>query len=1047
MRTRPVVSPQQDYGFFGPDSVTWKVFTHPASVTVAFQRTVLTEVLEPALAASVAATGSITRRPALRYDRTLEYVATVAFGDSPSVVAAADVLMKIHRRIVGTEPISGARVRRQRPRRAAVDPAHPVALPAVHLRAPRPGAADPGGGAAVLGRVRPGGGVPDGRPGHGAARTGRRCAPTTRRSGPGSPAPRPRRSWSRGSSTPAARWSRRGRGTSAAAPRCSGSRCARAPIATLPRWLRKVAGVRQGRVQDAVVVALLRPSLGFLARRPRLLAELLRTLSPSTYPVMAPVLLGVPPVDPVVVTPEEAWAASGLPTPRQQAYNCRVTTRQEQRMKFAVLGTGMVGQTLADRLDELGHEVVLGTRDPDATAARTGEGEPGAWLAGHPSVPAATFADAAASAEVVLHAGNGSAALEILGAAGAGHLDGKVVVDVSNPLDFSQGFPPRLFVKDDDSLAEQIQRAFPGARVVKTLNTMNCSVMARPRLLPEGTTVFVSGDDAEAKATVTEMLTVVRAHRRPGPRRPQHRPRAPRCTSRSGSASTAWSGDPTSTSRWSGRRGDLDPEEFRRLGHRLVDWVADHRAGLESLPVVPGVAPGLGARPAARDAPRAAGGRRGGGAGRRSSTRSSCRAACSGSTPASSGTSPRTPPSPRSSATSPPAPSVPRGCSGRPRPQAPRSSRCCSTGSPTRSGWARPSRSPVAAAGPCRTRRPPRALVALLAALHRRTPEWRVSGVTGRERVYVSAETHSSLAKAVRVAGLGEEALRVVPFEPGTLVDERHARSPRCSPSTRPTGCCRRWCARRSAPPAPGRSTRCARSPPRHASTPCGCTSTRPGPAWLRCARSCAGVVDGVELVDSFCTDAHKWLFTAFDASFLWVRDGTALPSALAITPEYLRNAASESGEVVDYRDWQVPLGRRMRALKLWSVVHAVGLEGLRATIRRHVGLAGWLGRPGAGDRRLPAPGRAGAGADLPAADRRERAHPTTRRRSGRSRRSTPAAPPSSPTRSSTGITRSGSPSARSAPSSATSSGCGTSWCWRARAAGAGPSTAVGDRS
>ena len=175
-------------------------------------------------------------------------------------------------------------------------------------------------------------------------------------------------------------------------------------------------------------------------------------------------------------------------------------------MKLAVLGTGMVGQAIAGRLDELGHDVAMGTRDPESTRARTGDGEPGAWLAEHASVRVETFADAAAGAEVVVHASNGAAALEVLGAAGEDNLHGKVLVDVSNPLDHSQGFPPRLFVKDDDSLAEQIQRAFPGARVVKTLNTMNCSLMVRPDQLPEGTTVFVSGDDAGAKATATELL-------------------------------------------------------------------------------------------------------------------------------------------------------------------------------------------------------------------------------------------------------------------------------------------------------------------------------------------------------------------------------------------------------------------------------------------------------------------------------------------------------------------------------------------------------------
>jgi aromatic-L-amino-acid decarboxylase len=116
--------------------------------------------------------------------------------------------------------------------------------------------------------------------------------------------------------------------------------------------------------------------------------------------------------------------------------------------------------------------------------------------------------------------------------------------------------------------------------------------------------------------------------------------------------------------------------------------------------------------------------------------------------------------------------------------------------------------------------------------------------------------------------------------------------------------------------------------------------------AWAGVAALCPehrDLLDGVELVDSFCTDAHKWLMTAFDASFLWVRDGDALPAALSITPEYLRNAATDSGQVVDYRDWQVPLGRRMRALKLWSVIQGHGLSGLRGAIREHVALADWL--------------------------------------------------------------------------------------------------------
>jgi 8-hydroxy-5-deazaflavin:NADPH oxidoreductase len=177
-------------------------------------------------------------------------------------------------------------------------------------------------------------------------------------------------------------------------------------------------------------------------------------------------------------------------------------------MRIAVLGTGMVGQTLAARLDQLGHEVTLGTRDPERTLARTEPDGFGVWAAGHPDVSVATFRDAAAGAEVVLNATTGDASLAVLEAAGAENLSGKVLIDVANPLDFSRGLPPTLSVKDTDSLGEQIQRAFPDAKVVKTLNTMNAHLMAEPRQLADGDhSVFVSGDDAAAKRTVTELLT------------------------------------------------------------------------------------------------------------------------------------------------------------------------------------------------------------------------------------------------------------------------------------------------------------------------------------------------------------------------------------------------------------------------------------------------------------------------------------------------------------------------------------------------------------
>jgi predicted dinucleotide-binding enzyme len=181
-------------------------------------------------------------------------------------------------------------------------------------------------------------------------------------------------------------------------------------------------------------------------------------------------------------------------------------------MNIAVLGTGTVGRTIAGKLAELGHEVVVGTRDPQATLARTDPDAMGnppyaAWQADHPAVRLAPFAEAAALGELVVNATGGGGSLDALRQAGADNLAGKVLLDVSNPLDFSQGFPPSLFVKDTDSLAEQIQRAFSGARVVKSLNTMTAAVMVDPGLAGGGDhSVFVSGDDPGAKQAVVSLL-------------------------------------------------------------------------------------------------------------------------------------------------------------------------------------------------------------------------------------------------------------------------------------------------------------------------------------------------------------------------------------------------------------------------------------------------------------------------------------------------------------------------------------------------------------
>ena len=168
-------------------------------------------------------------------------------------------------------------------------------------------------------------------------------------------------------------------------------------------------------------------------------------------------------------------------------------------MRIAVIGTGHAGRTLAKGFQRTGHDVVVGTRDPDTTGARE------EWLG--LDVPLAALGMVAADADLVVNATNGQASLAALGEVGSDHLAGKVILDVANPLDFSEGFPPTLTVKDTDSLAEQIQRAFPEARVVKSLNTVTAAVMVDPSTVGDGdTTVFVAGDDEEGRQQVSELL-------------------------------------------------------------------------------------------------------------------------------------------------------------------------------------------------------------------------------------------------------------------------------------------------------------------------------------------------------------------------------------------------------------------------------------------------------------------------------------------------------------------------------------------------------------
>ncbi|NJC68455.1 aminotransferase class V-fold PLP-dependent enzyme [Planosporangium thailandense] len=231
------------------------------------------------------------------------------------------------------------------------------------------------------------------------------------------------------------------------------------------------------------------------------------------------------------------------------------------------------------------------------------------------------------------------------------------------------------------------------------------------------------------------------------------------------------------------------------------------------------------------------------------------------------------------------------------------------------------------------------ALVATLAALHRASGgEWRRAGIRQRYTVYTSTQGHSSIEKAARIAGAGDANVRAVE------VDDEYRMRPD---------------ALRAALDA----DRAAGCTPALVVATIGTTSTTavdPLPeigaicceygVWLHVDAAYAGAAAvcpelrwshaGVEYADSYCFDPHKWLLTGFDCDAFWLADRAELVRALTVLPEFLRNAATESGEVIDYRDWQVPLGRRFRALKLWFVLRWYGAEGLRAHIRSSVTVA-----------------------------------------------------------------------------------------------------------
>ena len=167
-------------------------------------------------------------------------------------------------------------------------------------------------------------------------------------------------------------------------------------------------------------------------------------------------------------------------------------------MRFGVFGTGMVGQALATRLAGLGHEVMMGSRAADNPKAREWASASGGKTG--------TFADAARFGEILVSCTQGETSLKALQSVDPGDLTGKVLIDVSNPLDFSHGMPPVLSISNTDSLGETIQREFPGAKVVKALNTVNCQLMVNPQLVRGEHDIFLCGNDSGAKERVAQLL-------------------------------------------------------------------------------------------------------------------------------------------------------------------------------------------------------------------------------------------------------------------------------------------------------------------------------------------------------------------------------------------------------------------------------------------------------------------------------------------------------------------------------------------------------------
>ena len=171
-------------------------------------------------------------------------------------------------------------------------------------------------------------------------------------------------------------------------------------------------------------------------------------------------------------------------------------------MNIAILGTGMVGATVGKKLTDLGYKVMMGSRTSDNEKALAWVKKCGA------NASAGKFSEAAAFGEIIFLCTNGAVTIEVIGLSGKENFNGKTVIDITNPLDFSKGMPPTLLpgLSNTNSLGEEVQKTLPDAKVVKTLNTVNCEIMIAPDKLSEETSIYISGNETAAKEKVTEIL-------------------------------------------------------------------------------------------------------------------------------------------------------------------------------------------------------------------------------------------------------------------------------------------------------------------------------------------------------------------------------------------------------------------------------------------------------------------------------------------------------------------------------------------------------------